>query len=270
MNWKIQTILLYGHSLNKPIMDIAVARKIKTGAFVLLSLLLLLIIVFLIGKQKNIFGGTYSVYVHFKNISGLKEGNYVRYAGINVGNVDNISIVNDTTVAVMLLLQKQIKPYIKQDVTASIGSDGLMGDKLIVISPGSYTSPVVKEGGMLRASNPVDVDRIVNNLLKISDNAEALTASLSSVMTKINNGEGSFGRLMNSDKLVRNLESTLSSAQQTVGTVQKTASNATETMEAAKHSFLLRGYFRRKERKRIKDSTENALKTAPELKKSTN
>jgi len=160
----------------------------------------------------------------------------------------------------MLMLQKKIQPHIKEDATASIGSDGLMGDKLIAISPGSYTSPVVKDGGKLRAANPVDVDRIVNNLSKISDNAEVLTGSLASVMTKINNGEGSFGRLINSDKLVKNMEGTLSSAQQTVSTVQKTASNATETMEAAKHSFLLRGYFRRKEKKRIKDSTEKANK----------
>jgi phospholipid/cholesterol/gamma-HCH transport system substrate-binding protein len=251
-------------------MNISVAQKIKTGAFVLSSFLLLLIMIFLIGKQKNMFGGTFSVHAHFKNISGLKEGNYVRYAGINAGTVDNISIINDTTVMVTMILQKGIRPYIKEDVTASIGSDGLMGDKLVVISSGSYSSPVVKEGGRLKASNPVDVDRIVNNLSKISDNAEALTGSLASVMTKINNGEGSFGRLINSDKLVKNLEGTLFSAQQTVGTVQKTATNATETMEAAKHSFLLRGYFRRKEKKRVRDSTENATKVPPELKKTNN
>lgn len=241
-------------------MDISVSQKIKTGLFVLLSLFLLLTIVFLIGKQKNMFGGTFSVYAHFKNISGLKEGNYVRYAGINAGNVDNISILNDTTVVVMMILQKQIRPFIKQDATASIGSDGLMGDKLVVISPGSYTSPLVKEGGQVKASNPVDIDRIVNNLSKISDNAQALTGSLASVMTKINNGEGSFGRLINDDRLVKNLEGTLSSAQETVGSVRKAAGNANDNMEAAKHSFLLRGYFRRKEKKRVKDSTEKSNK----------
>lgn len=243
-------------------MNISVARKIKTGTFVLVSMLLLLVLVFLIGKQKNMFGGTFTVKACFKNISGLKEGNYVRFAGINVGNVDNISIMNDTTVCVGMILQKDIRPYIKEDVIASIGSDGLMGDKLVVISAGSSSAAIVKEGGTIKASNPADVDRIVNNLSKISDNAQELTGSLASVMTKINNGEGSFGRLVNSDKLVRNLEGTLSSAQKTVVTVEKTANNASETMEGAKHSFLLRGYFRRKEKKRIKDSTDKANKAA--------
>ncbi|MEO5681546.1 MAG: MlaD family protein [Chitinophagaceae bacterium] len=243
-------------------MDISAGQKVKTGAFVLLSMLLLLTIIFIIGKNKNMFSGTFSVNAHFKNISGLKEGNYVRYAGINVGTVDNISILNDTTVAVMMVLQKEIKPYIKEDVVASIGSDGLMGDKLVVVSAGSSASPVVKEGGKVRSANPVDVDKIVNNLAKVADNAEVLTGSLASVMTKINNGEGSFGRLINDDKLVRNLEGTLSTARETVGTVKKTATSVTDNMEAAKHSFLLRGYFKKKERKRIADSTAKANKLA--------
>src|SRR5690348_7957921 len=103
-------------------MEITTTQKIRTGVFVLLSLILLLAIIFLIGKQKNMFGGTFSVFAHFKNISGLKEGNYVRYAGINAGTVDNISMVNDTTVMVTLLLKKDIRPYIKQDAMAAIGS----------------------------------------------------------------------------------------------------------------------------------------------------
>jgi phospholipid/cholesterol/gamma-HCH transport system substrate-binding protein len=251
-------------------MDITVAQKVKTGAFVLLSLLLLLTIIFLIGKQKNMFGGTFYVYAHFKNIAGLKEGNYVRYAGINVGTVDNISMLNDTTVAVGLLLQKKIKAYIKEDAMASIGSDGLMGDKLITISPGSYSSPLVKNGGRVKTVNPVDVDRIVNNFSKISDNAEALTGDLASIMNKINNGGGSFGKLINDDKLVKNLEGTITSAKATVGTVQKTATSVTDNMEAAKHSFLFRGFFKKKERKRIKDSTERANKAAEPLTKEKN
>src|ERR1700759_1140733 len=105
-------------------MQITIAQKIKTGAFILLSLLLLLVLIFLIGKQKNMFGSTFYVSASFKNISGLKEGSYVRYAGIDVGTVDNIAIANDTTVIVGMVLQHKIRPYIRQDATVSIGSDG--------------------------------------------------------------------------------------------------------------------------------------------------
>lgn len=251
-------------------MDISVAQKIKTGAFVILSLLLLLTIVFIIGSQKNMFGGTFYVTAHFKNIAGLKEGNYVRYAGINVGTVDNISIQDDSTVVVVMLLQTKIKSHIKQDAAASIGSDGLMGDKLVIIGAGGYSAATVNNGGEIKAVNPVDVDRIVNNLSKVADNAESLTSSLASVMGKINRGEGSFGRLINDDHLVKNLEGTLSTARETVGTVKKTATSVTDNMEAAKHSFLLRGYFRKKEKKRIKDSTDHAQKEPVTLQKNKN
>ena len=97
-----------------------------------------------------------------------------------------------------------------------------------------------------------------------------LPAALASVMGKINRGEGSFGRLINDDHLVKNLEGTLSTARETVGTVKKTATSVTDNMEAAKHSFLLRGYFRKKEKKRIQDSTDHAQKEPVTLQKNKN
>ena len=102
--------------------------------FILVALLVLGVTVFLIGKQKNIFTNTFPVYANFGNVSGLQVGNYVRFAGINVGTVNNISIVNDTTVRVEMVLQTKVKQYLHGDSRASIGSDGLMGDKLVQVS----------------------------------------------------------------------------------------------------------------------------------------
>ncbi len=248
-------------------MNISVAQKIKTGLFVSISLLLLIFLVFLIGKQKNMFAETFAVYANFKNISGVKEGNYVRFAGINVGNVDNIRIINDTTVKISLFLKKSIRPYIKTDATASIGSDGLMGDKLILIAHGSDSSELVKDGGALRTADPVDIDKMIRNFTKIAENAEMLTGSLAGVVDKINSGKGSIGRLINDDKLAKNLEGTISSTQETVSRIKTTAASVDDNMQAAKHSFLLRGYFKKKERKRIKDSTDKANAVVQPLKK---
>jgi phospholipid/cholesterol/gamma-HCH transport system substrate-binding protein len=248
-------------------MNISAAQKIKTGLFVLVSLLLLVILVTLIGKQKNLFGNTFFAYANFKNISGTKEGNYVRLAGINIGTVESIHIINDTTVRLELSIEKRIQPYIKSDAIASIGSDGLMGDKLVFISPGNNASPVISNGGQLSSSNPVDVDLIMNNLKKISDNAVNLTGGLSDIVEKINSGKGSIGRLLDNDKLAVKMENTIDQASLTVNSIKKNANSVDENMQAAKHNFLLRGFFKKKERKRIKDSIENAKKSPiPELK----
>lgn len=235
----------------------------------MIGFLLLVLIIFLIGHQQKLFGNTFSVYANFKNIAGTKEGNYVRFAGINIGTVTEINLVNDSTVQLLLSLDKSVQSHIKSDATATIGSDGLMGDKLIILHPGSAGNslPAIKEGETLASSDPVEVDKIMNNLARISGNAESITAGLSTIVTKINNGQGSIGRMLNDDKMARKLEGTLDKASETVSSIKKTANSVNDNMEAAKSSILLRGYFRKKERKRIKDSADNAVKNLPAEKK---
>jgi phospholipid/cholesterol/gamma-HCH transport system substrate-binding protein len=241
-------------------MNISAGKKIRTGLFVLVSIGLLLVLLFIIGNHKNLFSNTISVYADFKNIAGTKEGNYVRFAGINIGTVESIQIVNDTTVRLQLSIEKKIQPYIKSNALASIGSDGLMGDKLIQIAPGTNDSPLVKDGGMLLTTPPVNVDKIMNNLARVADNAAMLTEGLSNIIAKVNDGKGSVGRLLNDSKLANNLETTIHNANETVGSIKKTANSVTENMQAAKSNFLLKGYFKKKERKRIKDSADRAQK----------
>ncbi|GAC1533514.1 MAG: hypothetical protein NVS3B15_14180 [Sediminibacterium sp.] len=239
-------------------MKTSIAQKIKVGSFIAAGFGLLLVAIFLIGKQKNLFTKTFTIYASFKNVSGLQTGNFVRFAGINIGSVENISIQNDTIVRVSLQLQNSIRQFIKTDAAASIGSDGLMGDKLIQIAPGTPNAPIIKEGGFITGINPGSMDQIMNKLAKIATNAESLTENLAGIVQKVNHGEGTFGRLLSNDNLARKLEGTISSAQQTVQSIKKGAEGFTENMNAAKSNFLLKGYFKRKERKRLQDSVNNA------------
>ncbi len=248
-------------------MNISATQKTKTGIFVFVTLGLLLGLIVVISKHKKLFADTFLVYAQFKNIAGTKEGNFVRFAGINIGTVETIQIINDTTVQLGLNIDKDVNAYIKADAVVSIGSDGLMGDKLILISAGSATAVAVKNGGMLQASNPLDVDKVLNNLAQISDNAYIVTAGLANIVEKVNSGEGTIGRLLADDELADNMEKTLVTAKATAKNISKTATSVNENMEAAKNSFLLKGYFKRKEKKRIKDSIENAKQIAEPVKK---
>ncbi len=243
-------------------MNITAAQKTKTGLFVMLTILLLVALIVVIGKHKRLFADTFLVTAQFKNIAGTKEGNFVRFAGINIGTVETIKIVNDTTVQLSLNIEKEIQPFIKTDAVASIGSDGLMGDKLILIAPGNPGSAPVKNGGMLQSANPINVDKVLASLAKITDNAIVITDGLAGIVNKVNSGKGSIGRLLSDDKLANKLESTVETAKNTASNITKTATTVNENMEAVKSSFLLRGYFKRKERKRIKDSTAKANKVA--------
>lgn len=230
-------------------------QKIRTGIFALIGLGLLVGAVFLIGKTKNLFGDTFHVYGTFKNVGGLQAGNNVRFVGVNVGTVQGISIISDTLARVDLIVQESVHKFIKSNAVASIGSDGLMGDKLIVISATEDGTELVKDGGRIATNNPTDMTEIIGKMQRIADNAEVITAGLADISMTISQGKGSLGRLLYNDDLAKNLEGTVSNIKQ--GT-----KGFSENMEALKGNFLLRGYYKRKERKKQEKEEAREAKEA--------
>jgi phospholipid/cholesterol/gamma-HCH transport system substrate-binding protein len=244
-------------------MKTTASQKIKIGLFTFAGILVLVFAIFLLGNQKSLFNSTFNVYGRFKNVNGLRVGNNVRFAGINVGVVDNITIVTDSSVRVDLTLNNTVKKFIKMDSKISIGSDGLMGDKLIVIAPGGVTSnQEVQNGAQLATVNPFDVDRIISKLTGIADNAGTLIQNLSDITGKVNSGKGSLGRLLNNDKMANDLDATVKQAKTTMANVHTTTSTLNEDLTAAQHNFLLKGYFNKKKKAKQakKDSTEKVKK----------
>src|ERR1700733_7878176 len=110
--------------------------KWKLGFFAVAILALAVAAIYYIGKQKNKFGSVMRISADFKSVSGLKIGSNVRLGGIDIGTVDDIALITDTTVQVDMVIQKGVEKFIKADAKASIGSEGLMGDKVLVIAAG--------------------------------------------------------------------------------------------------------------------------------------
>ena len=245
-------------------MDASTSQKFKTGLFTALGFAILLIALFFIGKQKNMFGNTFNLYANFKTVNGLQTGNYVRFAGINVGTVDNIIIINDTAVRVEMTLQNRVQPFMRADSKASIGGDGLMGDKLVQIGPGISTE-LLKDNTQIASVNPMEMDKIMAKVESIANSADSLAKGLSNVVGKINRGEGSLGKLLNDKSLANKLENTMDATTNTVKSIKKSADGFSENMDAVKHNFLLKGFFKKKEKKRIEDSIATA-KQKQELK----
>jgi len=246
-------------------MQIQSSQKIKTSIFVITGLAILLLLIFFIGNQKNLFRNAILLHINYRTVAGLQEGNYVRFAGINVGSVEYIEIINDTTVMVTISVQKKLMRFIRTDSRASIANVGLLGDKLIQLSSGSFNSPLIKENGELIAINPFDMDKIMakveNAAIKIEriiSNVDTLSGNLSIIFGKINNGNGTLSRLLNNNKLSSELEETISSAKITVKNLDLAAGGVHDNMEAVKHNFLIRGYFKGIEKKRINDSLHKA------------
>lgn len=224
-------------------MKVTSGQKVKTGMLALAGLVLLIGAVFLIGKSKNMFGDTFHIYGTFKNVGGLQAGNNVRFVGVDVGTVQSIRIISDTEARVDMIIQQKAHPYIKANAVASIGSDGLMGDKLIVISAQEDGKGEIHDGSRIATNNPTDMSEIVAKMERVADNAEVITAGLADIATQVSGGKGTLGRLLYNDDLAKNLEGTVSNIKQ--GT-----KGFSDNMQALKSNFLLRGYYRRQERKR--------------------
>ena len=233
--------------------------KIRLGLFVAGGLALFVIAVFIIGKQKNLFNPVFKITSTFHNVGGLQIGNNVRFSGINVGTVDNIVIINDSTVRTDLIIKEEVRQFIKSDCKVAIGSEGIIGDKLVTISQGSDEAPLVKEGQQLRSSEPVETDAIMAGLRVTVGNAEVITQQLAEIMTKINTGKGTLGRLIQDKTLAENLN-------KTVLNLKKSSKSLDENMTAAKHNFFLKGYFNKKAKKAAQKK-EDAKKAAEERSK---
>ena len=245
-------------------------QKIKIGVFVIVGLTVLVLAIFFIGNKKSLFSATFNVHGMFKNVNGLQVGNNARFAGINVGVVEQIQIVNDTTVNVVLTLNEDVKKFIKKDAKLSIGSDGLMGDKLVVILPGgAETTEMVKNGDQLAGVNPFDVDKIIAKFTKIADNAGDLVQGLSTLVNKVNSGKGTIGRLLNNDQMAKNMESTVKQAQSTMQTVKTSTNTLNTDLKAAQSNFLLKGFFNKKKKKALKAKQDSIKKVQQDSTKKT-
>lgn len=227
--------------------------KVRLGLFIIVGLALFVLAIFVIGKQKNLFDPVFALSTRFKNVSGLQVGNTVRFSGINVGTVDNIKIVNDTTVQVLMLIKKEVQQFIKIDSDASIGSEGIIGDRLLVISNGSIDGKTVKEGQLLASSEPVETDQIMESLKVTAGNAAMATEDLSEILFKINHGDGTLGRLINDEGIAKNID-------QTIVNLKSSTKGLNENMEAAKSNFLLRGFYKKKEKAAAKKKKEDEKK----------
>jgi len=227
--------------------------KVRLGLFIAGGLAVFVVAIFIIGKQENLFDPVFKLSTTFYNVSGLEVGSNIRFSGINVGTVDEINIINDTTVRVDMLIKKSVQQFIKNDCVAGIGSAGIIGDRILIISQGSFDAPLITEGEYIESKEPVETEAIMVSMQITADNAAIISSQLAEIMINMNGGKGTLGRLIQDSTIAENID-------RTIINLRKSSKGLNDNMNAAKENFLLKGYFKRKERaveKTRKDSVES-------------
>jgi len=225
--------------------------KIKLGLFIAGGLTLFVIAIFIIGKQKNLFNPVFNLTTNFHNVSGLQVGSNILFSGINIGTVDNIIIINDSTVKVDMIIKKNVHQFIKSDCKADIGSSGIIGDRVLIITHGSMKAPLAINGQKIGSIEPVETDAIIASLEVTAGNAAIISNQLAKIMIKINNGNGTLGRLIQDSTIAENIN-------QTIVNLKKSSRGLDENMNAIKENFLFKGYYQRKIKaaQKAKDDSE--------------
>ncbi|WP_259066019.1 MlaD family protein [Mucilaginibacter sp. X4EP1] len=313
-------------------------NNIKLGVFVLTGLLVVMVAFYMIGSNTSMFGSSFKLKARFSNLSGLMEGNNVLFSGIQAGTVKSIEIINDTTIEVTMVINSKVSAYIHNNAEAAIGTDGLMGNKVINIQPEKINSPLAKDGDLLPAQKLTSMDAMLQTLSKTnnniatisealkttvlrldtseifkvlndktigisiraslksinnaSDNASEMTGGFNDIVGQIKRGKGAAGVLLTDTGFAGNLKTAMvklrsasdnankmtlqlnhdlaygkgplhallrdSSISQRLNTsmenVQKGTDGFNQIVTALKHNFLVRGYFKTQEKKRLKDS----------------
>ena len=171
-------------------------RNIRLGSFIIIGTILLVTALYFIGNKQNLFGSTFKISAQFYNVNGLMRGNNVRFGGIDVGTVESVEIVSDSSMNVVMVIEKNVQQFIKKNAVASVGTDGLMGNKLVNINSGKDNSSIVEEGDVLQTLRPVEMDEMVRTLNVTNENMRAISSNLRTITDKVNSKNSLWSLLM--------------------------------------------------------------------------
>lgn len=186
----------------------ALTRNVKVGLMFMIGLVLLVGALYFIGNKQNLFGNTIKIQAEFEEVNGLMKGNKVRYSGIDVGTVSDVRILNDSVVLVDMVIDAEATGFIRTNALATVGSDGLMGNKILNINSSKGKAPYISEGIIIQSVAPLDTDEIMRTLSRTNDDMSTIAQNLKSITQKIED-ENMVWNLLSDSALALNIKNTV-------------------------------------------------------------
>src|ERR671927_354277 len=161
------------------------SRPVVVGIFILVGIAILVVAVFTLGGQKKTFVKGYTVNAVFDDVSGLQTGNNIWLSGVKIGTVKKIDFVGNSQVAVTMNLGQEALPYIHKDSKAKIGTEGLIGNKIVVIYGGTPQSPRIQAGDVLNVEKALSTDEMMATLQQNNRNLVDITNDFKTISKKL-------------------------------------------------------------------------------------
>jgi phospholipid/cholesterol/gamma-HCH transport system substrate-binding protein len=196
-------------------------RAVIVGSFIFLGLLFLLGGILTIGNLHSTFSRKVEITAIFDDVNGLQAGNNVWFSGVKIGTVKKLSFYGDSKVLVEMKLDEKLQPYIRKDAKAKISTDGLIGNKLIIIYGGTQSAAAVEDGDALGIEDQVSTEEMMDVLQENNRNLLQITTDFKAVSSKIASGQGSLGKLIQDESLYRSMDATMNSLQRSSVNAEK-------------------------------------------------
>jgi phospholipid/cholesterol/gamma-HCH transport system substrate-binding protein len=265
-------------------------NQLLVGIFVVLGLTIGVYLVFLMGSKTGFFRSTYVLNAHFKDVKGLHPGSEVSLSGLRVGVVKEIRVAEDDSKQMIAVLQitSSAKDRIRTDSTATLKTQGVLGDKYIELTIGSNSEQPLKSGDTLKSSESADifsksgnlveglsrylkeggdVDSLVKNLARFTDNLVQLSQQVKKEKSILNElFYGTSGKNLN--EALSHLDSILTKIDGGDGTLGSFVNDPTvyedvkSVLGGAKRSSILKYFMRQfietseKEKEKEKEDSE--------------
>jgi phospholipid/cholesterol/gamma-HCH transport system substrate-binding protein len=184
-------------------------KSVIVGIFVLVAIAIFVTAIFTLGGQQKKFVKSFRLTAVFDDIAGLQTGNNVWFSGVKIGTVRRINFYGDSQVEIVMNVEEKVKDYIRKDSKATISSDGLIGNKIILIYGGTTQAPPVEDGDRLVSVMALDTDKMMETLQENNKNLVTITENLKVLTGKIAQGEGIVGAVMTDSLLAVNFKSIL-------------------------------------------------------------
>ena len=184
-------------------------KSVIVGIFVLVGIIIFVAGIMTMGGQQKKFVKSIQLTAVFDDVAGLQTGNNVWFSGVKIGTVKKINFYGDSQVEIVMNIEEKVREYIRKDAMATIGSDGLIGNKIIVIYGGTIQAPSVENGDRLMAEMPLDTDKMMATLQENNKNLVTITENLKVLTTKIAQGKGIVGTVMTDTLLEQNFKNIL-------------------------------------------------------------
>lgn len=198
-------------------------RAVIVGIFIALGIVIFILGIFTLGSNQKTFGGNFQISAVFDDVAGLKKGNSVWFSGVKVGTITTIKFKGVSQVEVDMNVDKSIQSYIHRNAGVRISSDGLIGNKIIVIDGGSPQAPPVQDGDVLQAEKLMSTDDIMKTLQQNNQNLLAITTDFKKVSHQIAEGKGLVGALMGDSTLANKFRSIVQNLNNTTAATTRMA-----------------------------------------------